>query len=196
MTVAEVSDEVEKDRVFFDQSHGGVSYSGGEPMLQHEFLFALLKASKEREIHTVVDTTGFTSPAILEHTMPFIDLYLYDLKTIDETKHKEHTGVSNEIILANLKRLVSWGKEVVVRVPVIPGVNDSPREMRQIGDFVERIGGVRELQLLPYHMTGMEKYRRLGLEYAMPHAAPPTAERMDEIVSALSDIVESVSVGG
>ncbi len=196
MSVADVMHEVDKDAVFFEESHGGVSFSGGEPMLQHEFLLDLLQASKAKALHTVVDTTGFTSPAILESTIPFIDLFLYDLKTLDEARHKEYTGVSNELILANLERLVSWKKEVVVRVPVIPGVNDCPSEIQRIGDFVARIGGVREIQLLPYHRTGFEKYGRLGMEYQMPQTVPPTPERMNEIASELSDKVELVSVGG
>jgi pyruvate formate lyase activating enzyme len=196
LSVAEVMHEVEKDVVFFDESNGGVTFSGGEPLLQHEFLLALLQASKETSLHTVVDTTGYTSPKILERVMPFVDLFLYDLKTVDEAKHKQYTGVSNRLILDNLHMLVSQAVEVIVRVPVIPGINDSPRDIEQIGDFVARIGGIRELQLLPYHQTGLEKYRRLGMEYSMPQAIPPTPERMNEIASELADKIELVSVGG
>ncbi len=196
MSAADVMHEVEKDTVFFDQSKGGVTFSGGEPLLQHEFLLALLESSKQKSLHTVLDTTGFTSPSILEKIIPFVDLFLYDLKTIDEVKHKEYTGVSNQLILSNLETLVSWGKEVIVRVPVVPGINDSVQEVQRIGEFVAGLGGIREVQLLPYHQTGVEKYGRLGLDYTMSHAVPPTPERMNEIASELSDQIELVSVGG
>ena len=196
MSADDVMQEVEKDIVFFDQSRGGVSFSGGEPLLQHEFLLSLLEASKMKGLHTVVDTTGFTKPSILEQVIPLVDLFLYDLKTLDEEKHKEYTGVSNHLILQNLEHLAQWRKDVVVRIPIVPGVNDSPDEILRIGEFVARLGGIREIQLLPYHQTGMEKYTRLGLEYTMPHTIPPTPERMEEIAHALGNRVEIVSVGG
>jgi pyruvate formate lyase activating enzyme len=196
MTVEEVVNEVDKDAVFFDESGGGVSFSGGEPLLQHEFLLALLKVCKQRGLHTVVDTTGFTASTIIERIIPFVDLFLYDLKTLDDRKHLEYTGVSNRLILENLQVLVRWHKDIIIRIPVIPGVNDAAGEIKQIGSFVAELGGIREIQLLPFHQTGIDKYRRLGAEYQMAQIVPPTSEKMIEIASQLSDHVSFVSIGG
>ena len=196
MSVEEVMKEIERDAVFFDESGGGVSFSGGEPFLQHEFLLQLLKISKGRGFRTVVDTTGFTSANILEESLPFVDLFLYDVKTLDEQKHKDYTGVSNQQILGNLQLLLHRRKDVIVRIPIIPGVNDSPQEIQQIGSFVGSLGGIREVQLLPYHQTGIEKYRRLGLEYTMNETTPPTEKQLNEIADELGNHVELVSIGG
>jgi pyruvate formate lyase activating enzyme len=196
MTVEEVVNEIDKDAVFFDESGGGVSFSGGEPLLQHEYLLALLKVCKQKGLHTVVDTTGFTAPTIIERIIPSVDLFLYDLKTLDDTKHVEYTGVSNRLVLENLQLLVRWHKDIIVRIPVIPGVNDTPEDIRQIGSFVAGLGSIREIQLLPYHQTGIDKYRRLGAEYQMAQVVPPTSEKMNEIASELSNHVSFVSIGG
>lgn len=196
MTVEEVMKEIEKDSVFFDESGGGVTFSGGEPLLQHEFLTAALEVCKRNGLHTTVDTTGFTAPAILEKVSKFVDLFLYDLKTLDDSKHKEYTGVSNRLIIENLGRLARWRKSVIVRVPVIPGVNDQADDIHEIGAFVGSLGNIQEIQLLPYHQTGLEKYHRLGVEYKMSGTVTPTVERMNEIVTELKSHVSLVSIGG
>ena len=196
MDISEVMKEIEKDVIFYEQSGGGASFSGGEPLLQHEFLLSLLEACKGKGIHTVVDTTGFTSPGILQTISPFVDLFLYDLKAMDERKHAEYVGVTNSLILSNLKRLSAWGKKVVVRMPIIPGVNDAPADIQQAGAFVASLGNVDEIHLLPYHLTGVEKYRRVGTEYEMPQAVPPSADDMSAIVKELRRYVSSVSIGG
>jgi pyruvate formate lyase activating enzyme len=196
MDVAEVMKEIEKDVIFYEQSGGGASFSGGEPLLQHEFLFSLLEACNGKGIHTVVDTTGFTSPEILQKLSRFVDLFLYDLKTMDDSKHVEYIGVTNSLILGNLKRLAEWGKEVVVRMPIIPGVNDDTAGLRQAGEFIQSLGNVREIHLLPYHTTGLEKYKRLGMENDMPPTIPPSADDLSLIVKQLRSFVSSVSIGG
>jgi pyruvate formate lyase activating enzyme len=196
MTVEEVMQEIEKDRVFFDQSGGGVSFSGGEPLLQYEFLLEALEASKQRGFHTVVDTTGFTALRIMERVSRFVDLFLYDLKTLDDRKHKEYTGVSNRLIIENLALLARLRKNVIVRVPVIPGVNDEPEDIQNIGAFVATLGNIHEIQLLPYHETGIEKYHRLGVDYRMSQIRPPSDERMREIAAELKSHVSTVSIGG
>ena len=196
LTVQEVMREIEKDIVFYSQSGGGASFSGGEPLLQHEFLMELLQECKKKNLHTVVDTTGLTSPEILERVSRFVDLFLFDLKTLDDAKHIEFTGVSNSQILENLKHLADLGKEVIVRIPVIPGVNDDPAEIRASGSFVSSLGNVREIHLLPYHTTGLEKYRRLGMEYEMHDTLPPSADDLSVIVKELRNYVSSVCIGG
>jgi pyruvate formate lyase activating enzyme len=196
LTVEEVMREIEKDIVFYAQSGGGASFSGGEPLLQHEFLMALLQECKQKNIRTVVDTTGLTSPQILERVSEFVDLFLFDLKTLDDAKHIQFTGVSNRQILQNLRHLAVLGKEVIVRIPVIPGVNDDPAEIRASGSFVSSLGNVREIHLLPYHTTGLEKYRRLGMEYEMHDTVPPSADDLSVIVQELRNYVSSVCIGG
>ena len=196
VTVEEVLREIEKDIVFYDQSGGGASFSGGEPLLQHEFLMAVLKECKAKNIHTVVDTTGLTSPQILERVSEFVDLFLFDLKTLNNEKHIEFTGVSNVQILENLRRLADLRKNVIVRMPVIPGVNDDPAEIRAAGSFVSSLGNVREIHLLPYHTTGLEKYRRLGMEYQMQETIPPSADDLSVIAKELRNYVSSVCIGG
>ena len=196
MTEAEVMNEVEKDVIFYEQSGGGASFSGGEPLLQHEFLQVLLMACREKGIRTVVDTTGFTSPEILKKVSDFVDLFLFDLKTLDDQKHREYIGVSNSLILDNLKRLAEWKKEVIVRIPIIPAVNDDLTGIRESGAFVASLGNVSEIHLLPYHTIGVEKYKRLGMEYEMEQTVPPSADDLSIIVKELRNYVSTVSIGG
>jgi pyruvate formate lyase activating enzyme len=196
MSVEEVLKEIEKDAVFFSESSGGVSFSGGEPLLQHEFLLSVLKVCKQRGYHTAVDTTGFTSQKILESIIDSVDLFLYDLKTFDDVKHVEYTGVSNRVILENLKFLVQRRKEIIVRIPVIPGVNDTSEELAKIGSFVKELGGIREIQLLPYHQTGIDKYARLGKKYEMPDLVPPSVDEMNEFADGLAHEGARISIGG
>lgn len=196
MTTEEVLSEIEKDVVFYDQSGGGASFSGGEPLLQHEFLVSLLKGCKRRNIHTVVDTAGLTTTAILDEVSAFVDLFLYDLKTLDDAKHREFTGVSNVQILSNLRRLSDLRKQVIVRLPLIPGVNDTFEDIRRAGEFVAQLGNVREIHLLPYHPTGTEKYVRLGKDYEMEGTIPPSADDLSLYVEELRQYVAEVSIGG
>ncbi|MCX6134272.1 MAG: glycyl-radical enzyme activating protein [Ignavibacteriales bacterium] len=196
MSEFDVMKEVEKDVIFYEQSGGGASFSGGEPMLQHEFLHSLLGACKLKGIHTVVDTTGFTSPEILQRLSPLVDLFLYDLKTLDDQKHREYVGVPNRLILSNLKRLAEWGKDVIVRIPIIPGVNDDPVSIRESGVFIASLGNVSEVNLLPYHASGVEKYKRLGTDDEMLQTVPPSADDLSLIVKELHRYVPTVSIGG
>jgi pyruvate formate lyase activating enzyme len=196
MSTEQVMAEIQKDIVFYDQSGGGASISGGEPFLQHEFLCALLEACRKKGIHTVVDTSGFTTSSILDRVSAYVDLFLYDLKTLDDAKHKEFTGVSNVQILENLRRLAELQKQVVVRVPIIPDVNDNPRDLRHIGEFVAKLGNVDEIHLLPYHTIGVEKYRRLGKPYEMEATMPPSGDDLSLILKELRNYVSAVSIGG
>ena len=196
MTTGRVMDEVVRDRVFFDESGGGVTFSGGEPLLQHEFLASLLHASRQLEIHTVVDTTGCTSPAILEHIAPLVDLFLYDLKMMDETKHKKYTGVSNRLILKNLKRLVALKREVWIRIPLVAGINDDQENVRQTASFLRSLGGIKNVGLLPYHKGGCEKFRRLGKEEEFRCFEPPSAETTEAFRKSLADSGFNVKIGG
>ncbi len=196
MSVDEVMVEILKDVSFYDQSGGGVTFSGGEPLLQHEFLLECLKSCKARHIHTAIDTTGFSSPAIVKRVSEFVDLFLYDLKTMDDARHREFTGVSNTLILQNLRSLAARGKEIVVRMPVIPGVNDQPENVRATGEFVASLGTVREMQILPYHDAGVEKYSRLGKENPMPVTLPASHDTMHQVAETLRTFGLTINIGG
>jgi pyruvate formate lyase activating enzyme len=196
MTVSEVLAEVDRDVIFYEHSGGGVTFSGGEPLLQHEFLCSALEACKLKKIHTVVDTTGLTPPDVLDRIARFVDLFLFDLKTLDDAKHRQFTGVSNAQILRNLKWLSEQNRNVIVRIPVIPGFNDDPADVQASGAFVASLGNVGEIHLLPYHTTGIEKYRRLGMEYQMHDAVPLSVDDMSDIVKSLRTYVPHVSIGG
>jgi len=161
-TVDEVLAEVVKDNSFYENSGGGVTFSGGECMLQIDFLSEILKKCKEKEIHTAVDTAGHIPWANFEKIMPYTDLFLYDIKSMNTYTHKEYVGVGNELILDNLARLLKSEASVCVRVPVIPSVNDTEVEMQKIRLFFEENGHPTELELLPYHAMGEHKYEALG----------------------------------
>jgi pyruvate formate lyase activating enzyme len=196
VTVAEVMADVAKDTIFYDESGGGVTFSGGEPLLQSDFLRALLQTCHEREIHAAVDTTGFAAPAVLDRVSSLVDLFLYDLKLMDDEKHRHYTGVSNALILSNLRRLSAAGHAIVIRMPIIPGVNDGDENITRTGEFVSSLPNRHRVDILPYHNTAEDKYRRLGGVYRLPglHAPPP--ERMDHIAAILCGFGLDVTIGG
>jgi pyruvate formate lyase activating enzyme len=163
-TVEQVLGEVIKDKAFYETSGGGVTFSGGECMLQIDFLTEILKACKENGIHTAVDTAGHVSYDCFERILPYTDLFLYDVKCLDNEKHKKFVGVDNDRILANLRKLLEQGANVWVRVPVIPGVNDTVEEMKRLADFFDTAGWPEKVELLPYHAMGEHKYTALGRE--------------------------------
>lgn len=162
MTVAEVMTEIMKDRDFYEESGGGVTFSGGEPLAQPGFLLSLLRACRDEEIPAAVDTSGAASWEAFEAVRPLVDLFLYDLKLMDDGLHKLYVGTSNRPILDNLKRLALAGENILVRCPVIPGVNDGPDHIDVMGRFVARLPGDIPIKLLGYHRTGLNKHHLLG----------------------------------
>jgi pyruvate formate lyase activating enzyme len=194
--VLDVMEEVEKDTVFYDESGGGVTFSGGEPFLQPTFLQSLLEASKDRGIHTAVETCGFVDTETLLRVSRFVDLFLYDLKVVDDEMHRRFTSVSNETIINNLRQLSQAHNHIIVRFPVIPGVNDCESSVCKIGELVSSLRIVREINLLPYHSLGTEKYNRLGMENRMSRIEPPSASSMNAIANKLERFVSFVKIGG
>ena len=173
-TVCEVMREVLKDKTIYEGSGGGVTFSGGECMLQIDFLEAILKKCKEEGIHTAVDTAGHLPFEYFERILPFTDLFLYDIKCLDSEMHKKYTGVKNERILENLERLLKCGASVWVRIPVIPTVNDTKEEMQGIKTLLDAFGKPERIELLPYHAMGEHKYAALGREaevFSVPNEA-------------------------
>ena len=179
LTSAELIKEIEKDRIFQEQSGGGVTFSGGEPLSQADFLSEVLDACQKKEIHTTVDTCGFVPTYVLEKIARKTDLFLYDLKVMDEKKHLAFTGASNRLILENLARLVAMGKNIIIRIPIVPGVNDDEKNIREVAQFLRSLGAVREISLLPYHKLGRSKYRGLEKKTDSDSFEPPSGECLE-----------------
>lgn len=194
-TTAEIMAEVIRDLAFYDESGGGVTFSGGEPLLQPDFLLDLLRACKRQEIHTAVDTSGAAPWAALAEIAPFVDLFLYDLKLIDAARHKAATGGGNRLILDNLRRLAANGAAIQLRVALIPGQNDDQPNLRATAAFAAQLPGLRGLSLLPYHETARDKYDRLGLTYPLAHTAVPTETAIESAATLLRSYGLTVTVG-
>lgn len=178
-TVDEVMREILKDKVFYENSGGGVTFSGGECMLQIDFLEEILKVCKENGIHTAVDTAGHVPYEYFERILPYTNLFLYDVKCYDSEKHKKYTGVRNELILENLKKLLATGKSVWVRIPIIPTVNDTVEEIQRIKAYISSCGKPEKIELLPYHAMGEHKYAAINRE---SHMFPiPSKETMEDL---------------
>jgi pyruvate formate lyase activating enzyme len=170
--------------------------SGGEPTLQHEFVLALLKQCKAERLHTTLDTAGQSPWRLFEKLLPYVDLVLYDLKQIDDRKHKQYTGVSNRLILANLAKLGQSGVPIVIRMPIIPGLNDARDDIEGAARFLRGISGIRRVEMLPYHKLGESKYARLGHEYRLTGLESPEPERMNEIAAWARAVGLEVQVSG
>lgn len=188
VTVEEVLDEVLKDRSYYFRSGGGITLSGGEVLFQPDFTRSLLKACKENGLHTAIESTSFANFEIIQSILPYIDLYLMDIKHVDDIKHKAHTGQSNKMILENAKRIADSGMHLVIRVPVIPGFNDTEKEIRGIADFTQSLGTVHELHLLPYHRLGQDKYEGLDRDYTLKGIEPLAEEKLQNLLQVVSDI--------
>jgi len=196
ITVNEVMDEVRRDRIFFQESGGGVTFSGGEPLAQLGFLRALLAASRAHDLHTAVDTCGFAPPDDLLGLVPLVDLFLFDVKLVDDARHREMTGLPTGPILANLRALVAAHPSVWVRVPIVPGHTDDDEGVDAIAEIVAGLTGVRQVSLLPYHGSGAAKARRLGRPSPLESLAPPSPERMEALAGLFRNRGLAVSIGG
>ena len=196
MTVAQVMIEIQKDNAFYDESGGGVTFSGGEPLAQWEFLLALLQACKQDHIHTAVDTSGYAEWYIIDRIRPYVDLFLYDLKVWDDAKHIQVAGVTNKSILHNLKMLSQLGHKILIRVPIIQGINDINEDICRIGEFAASLPHISGFELLSYHHMGISKYTRLNRAYDLSTTLPVPAEKMNKIVNTLRGFGLTVNLGG
>jgi len=195
ITAEEIIKEVEKDLVFYKESGGGVTFSGGEPLGQSEFLEILLIYCQKKKIHTAVDTSGYISWEILSKISSKVNLFLYDLKIMDNKRHKKYTGISNELILENLKKLSSVHNNIFVRFPVIPGINDDYQNIKEMGEFLSSLK-IAQVNLLPYHYIGVDKYRRLGRTYKLATTQPPLKEKLSEVSAILKKFNLNVKLRG
>jgi pyruvate formate lyase activating enzyme len=196
MTVTEVVNAITKDTLFYDQSGGGVTISGGEPLMQPSFLMQLLDACGKLEIHRTLDTSGHVETRTLLKAATRTDLFLYDLKHMDPEKHYRYTGVSNDTILTNLKQLSRQGAVIIIRLPVIPGINADEKNIDRTGSFLASLAGVIGINLLPYHCAAKAKYRNFGLQNKAADFARPAAEVITTIARHLESYNLEVKIGG
>ncbi len=196
VTVDEIMPEILSDITYYRRSGGGITLSGGEVTAQPEFARELLKACKEAGLHTAIESAVSTKYENIEMLLPYLDLLLMDIKIMDPALHKEYTGVDNRQILENARRVVKSGVEVIVRTPVIPGVNDNAEAIRAISSFARELGNVREHHLLPYHRLGQDKYFGLDRHYAFVGVEPPTLERMEYLLGVAMESGLNCQIGG
>ena len=187
----------ESERPFYEESGGGVTFSGGEPLLHSEFLLPILKELGNRKIHRVIDTTGFASLTTLKKIAEHTDLFLYDLKLIDSEKHLKYTGQRNETIISNLKWLSKNGSEIIIRIPLIKGVNANTECIEKMAKLISSLSGKpKEVNLLPYHNIAKMKYEKLGGNYLPGNISEPTKDEVETISSIFSNHGLGVSLGG
>jgi pyruvate formate lyase activating enzyme len=196
VTVAELMVELEKDTVYYDESDGGVTVSGGEPFAQPEFLLELLSSCRRRGIATAVDTCGHVAPHLFRSVAEHVDLFLYDLKIIDDERHREFTGVGVESIHENLRWLAEQNRAVIVRFPLLPGINDDEANIRAMGEFLSALENRPRVDILPYHRAGVDKYTRLGREPRLPDTRPPSEPVVAAVARQLGDCGLHVTVRG
>jgi pyruvate formate lyase activating enzyme len=196
MSVEDVMREVLKDSAFYNESGGGVTFTGGEPLLQPEFLIALLRRARAAGIHTAVETTGFAAPDVFERVSDNTDLFLYDLKLMDDAEHRRLTGVSNAKILDNLVLLSRQHAPVTLRMPLLPGLNDHESNIRRMCEFLVDRTGYRDIHLLPFHRIGQDKSERLGKHSTMPELPPPRAEAFAAARGLFDSYGIHVTMGG
>jgi pyruvate formate lyase activating enzyme len=196
MTVDELFREVDKDSPFYRRSNGGVTVGGGEPAMQHEFVTAFLKKCKQHYIHTAIETCGYTRAEIFEKLLEHLDLVYIDVKHMDPRVHKEITGVSNELILENVKRACAT-RPVIIRIPTVPGISDSDDNILDTVRFAKKLGkNLLRIELLPYHKFGTQTYSRIGREYQLKDMEPPGEDHMKRLGKIIESCGVKVQIGG
>ena len=199
ITINEIMIEIKKDIIFFDESGGGLTCSGGEPLNQPEFLLSLLDECKNEDIHTVLDTTGYGSLDLIKKLSKKVDLFLYDLKYLNEAQHTQITGVSNKKILNNLNFLDSIGQNLTIRVPLIPGFTDTENNIHEIGSYVSSLTTIDRVDILPYNRLGEEKYHRLNREFKLGEKGRIQTQsdtKLQKIKNMLEGYELKVNIGG
>jgi pyruvate formate lyase activating enzyme len=197
MSVTELIDEIKKDWIFYEESNGGITISGGEPLLQIDFLLHLVK-----KIHSVIDTSvtldtsGFAPWKTIELIKDEIDLFLYDIKLLDDNLHQKYTGVSNKEILSNFEKLDKESKNLIIRFPVIPGLTDTSSNIDQMCVWMQTLSKTNEIHLLPYHKIAKGKYQKLNLEYKLENLEAPSTTQLEELRIKFEDIGFLVNIGG
>ncbi len=196
-SISEIIEIIDRERIFINESGGGVTFSGGEPLMQAEFLTEALKSCRDNGYHTAVDTSGYSEPEIIQEIIPYISLFLFDIKHMNEKKHIELTGKPNTLILSNLKLIFDSGSDINIRIPVITGFNDDQENLEALKNFLKesRRENLKKISLLPYHRIGKAKYKRFGIPYRMNDTEQPSRERIIELKKYFSDLGIKVQIG-
>jgi len=189
INLAELIKEIQKEEVFMKEGKGGVTLSGGEPLAQPQFAQAVLKRCKELGIHTTVDTSGAVSDAVIKSIFPYTDLFLYDIKMINADLHKKYTGMSNKLILENFISIIEAGKQIIARIPIIPGINTDNEELKRLLELFAQFkaDNFNEINLLPYHQIGNSKYKRFNKNNRMIDVKVPSIHEMQKIKKYFTD---------
>jgi pyruvate formate lyase activating enzyme len=195
MTVDEVVAEAEADKLFYQNSGGGVTLSGGEPLYEWEFARQVLKACKQKSLHTALDTCGYAPWHAFEEVLQYVDLVLFDIKHMDPQRHKQGTGKSNSLILANAQKTASMVR-TWLRAPLIPTYNDSEVHLREVAEFARKIG-VEKLSLLPYHNLGEAKYEQMGRRYPLKREQieAPNSQSLEQAKTLIEALGTAVTIG-
>jgi pyruvate formate lyase activating enzyme len=196
MGTAELVENLLRDRIFFDESGGGVTFSGGEPLMQAPFVIEAMSLLRAEGVHTALDTCGYADRQDLAQAASHACLVLYDLKLMDDSRHQTATGVSNITILQNLVALSRIHSAIWVRVPVIPGINDDPANMEATADFLKPLHGIRQVDLLPYHPLGEAKFPRVGLSYGLHGTHTPSTEDLENLAKLFRARGLTTMIGG
>ena len=198
MHCQKILEEVEKDEIFYFHSGGGVTISGGEPLIQIEFVKAILSGCRERGIHTAIETSGHASWDRFLKILPLLDTILIDIKIQNTKRHEELTGHGNELILSNIRKTdqSDFDVELIIRIPLVPGINDSEENLLATAKFCKALRKFKELHILPYHRMGVESYRYLNKKYPLENVKPPKMEMVEEKVERLKKEGITVKLGG
>ncbi len=196
VTVGDIIPELLLDLPYYRRSGGGITLSGGEATAQIDFCCDLLRACKENGLHTAIESTGYAPFSDIERILPYLDLFLMDIKHMDDSKHKEYTGVSNLRILENARKIAESDVELIIRTPVIPTFNDNEKDILAISKFASSLKGVKEHHLLPYHRLGQDKYTGLGRSYSLREITPPSDEKMNYLLSVAERSGLKCQIGG
>lgn len=194
-TNKEIINIIEEDRIFYDESSGGVTFSGGEPLMQAKQLAIVLKELKSKGYHTVIDTSGYGDLEKIKMLEKNVDLWLYDIKHMDSSRHKELTGVNNETILSNLKYLDNTGANIWIRYPYIPGYNTEAINIEELGEFVAGLN-TNNVYILPYHNLAEDKHHRFGMEYKLKGLKEPSGKELENAKARLEHYNLNVQIGG
>jgi pyruvate formate lyase activating enzyme len=196
VTVNEIMKEIRADIPFFDESGGGVTLTGGEPLAQPQFAIALLKTCKQEDIHTAVDTCGYAILDVFEQAIPFTDVFLFDIKLANNNQHKRYTGMDNQLILNNLRLVSSKGKNITIRIPLVEGITDTEQNIEGIKLIIKSLNGVQRIDLLPYHSLAKHKFLQCNRDFELNNMDNYSIEKATEIAKYFNGLAPIVSVGG
>lgn len=195
ISIKDLMKEIIKDEVFYEESNGGVTFSGGEPLMHADYLSDVLNICKDKNIHTTVDTSGYATWEQFKKIIDKVDLFLFDIKHMNSEKHLEYTGASNHVILENLKKLSERGSNIYIRMPIIAGINDDDENIDRAVEFLSKLN-IIHVDLLPYHKMGMDKYRRLDRSYKLSGLEKPTEEVIAKIAEKFKSAGIKIKIGG